>query len=302
MIYGYGCVSSPKILRNDIEAIYSTKAYKAIKKTFLRLGLPVENIYIDLITGTYRKRKYLEYILRTSRPGDCIVVENISALGFNPAELQKNYKSLHSHALALYVASEYLSSRETIYSTALSDMTLSLDCAPGSYNAEALIEKRCKMMLSEKAKTNRGPAYMDRPAGFKKVYWLYENYFLAEKDTYHNRTIDMGKKLFYRLAKEYETIDPDYENDLIEQDKLYGISLKPKRHGAVPADFDKFLEKISAGTSLKDACNDMGYDYIPPIDIERYVLKHEGGRKAMAEANKLRLTDLAKELTKDVLF
>ena len=76
-------------------------------------------------------------------------------------------------------------------------------------------------------KTNRGREFKGRPENFITVYWLYENYFLAEKDTYHNKLMDIGKKRFYRLATEYETTDPNYYKDLLEQEEKYHISEKP---------------------------------------------------------------------------
>ena len=89
--FGYACVSSAFIPRTDPEALKGTKAYHALEDTFRFMKLPPENLYIDLLSPNYRRRKNLEVILDTAKPGDIVIVASVSALGFSPEEVKKTY-------------------------------------------------------------------------------------------------------------------------------------------------------------------------------------------------------------------
>ena len=70
--YGYACVSSAYIRMSDQDALKDTKAYAQLKETFRILGLSCRNLHVDLITAKYRRRKKLEAILSSAKPGDVI--------------------------------------------------------------------------------------------------------------------------------------------------------------------------------------------------------------------------------------
>ena len=99
--FGYACVSSAFIPRTDPEALKGTKAYHALEDTFRFMKLPPENLYIDLLSPNYRRRKNLEVILDTAKPGDIVIVVSISALGFSPEEVRKNYYKIVSRSIGL---------------------------------------------------------------------------------------------------------------------------------------------------------------------------------------------------------
>ena len=188
-----------------------------------------------------------------------------------------------------------------MYSTAISQFAMDDDFKYEGGAEPFVITRNLSRLMTEPVKNRQGRAFMKRPENFKRVYWLYENYFIQEKDTYHNRLIDMGKKRFYRLAQEYEELDPQYEADLKEQDELYSISEKPKRHGVVPENFEKVLEGIDSGLSPEEACEKDGCRNIPEIDIKRYALKLKGGRSAVALANRYKDSIVAMHLRDGVL-
>lgn len=301
MIYGYACVSSAYILRTDPDALKATKAYQELGRVFASLRLPAENIRTDLIDSLYRRRKCFEEILGSAGEGDCVVVATMAALGFKPEELRANYKALYLKNIGLYVADEFRSGKLR-YSTADSRMamaeTLRYDGGPVPF----LIMQNLDRLKHETFPTHQGRPFMQQPENFKRAYWLYENFFLSENQSFRNRLIDISKKRFLRLAAEYEQLDPDYEADLNEQDRLYRISQKPKRTGSVPEQFPQLLELYDQGMPAADACKKAGCRYIPPVDIERYRLKYTTGRKGILIANRqYGGTPEAKALTADVI-
>lgn len=303
-IYGYGCVSSVTIPRTDAEALKQTKVYQALKTQFNNMMLSEDCLHVDLITASYRTRSKLKNILTSSGFGDCIVITNISTLGITPGEIKENYLKIYEAGIGLLIPDYSSPVNDNLDPLSTCDWSM---CLPENllYNSgndyPDIIKEKLAAIDALEVKTNRGREFKGRPENFTTVYWLYENYFLAEKDTYHNKLIDMGKKRFYRLATEYETTDPNYYKDLLEQEEKYHISEKPKRHGSVPGDFDKFLELLDNGLSLDEAAKQMNYNMINDIDFKRYQVKYLGGRKSMALANELRKTELALSLTKDVI-
>lgn len=302
-IYGYGCVSSIKISRRDPEGLKRTKAYQALKNQFTNMMLSEDCLHVDLVTATYRVRNKLQNIISSSGYGDCIVLVNISALGFSPNEIKENYLKIYKAGIGLLIPDYSNPSNNSLdpLSTSGWNMCLSEDLIYNEEELPAAIKDRLKIIDSLEVKTNQGRAFLDRPDNFETVYWLYENYFLAEKDTYKNRLISISKKLFNRLATEYEESDPNYYNALSEQDELYNISEKPKRHGSVPDDFEDFLNLVNQGVPVGEAARRMNYTRMNDIDFKRYLIKYHGGKKSMAVANEMRKTDLALKLTKDVI-
>lgn len=299
MVYGYGCVSSTKLHRKDSEALKRTKTYTTLRDIFLKRNLSLENIHIDLITGTYRKRKWFEWILEHAKPNDCIIITSLRSLG-NVDEARANYMALFKKNLALLVevAEQYpeeQQARLAAYSTAI-NYRLNRDLAYRGGGIPTVIVQNLEDMeeVYSWVSDNRGRTFTDAPEHFKDVYWLYENYFIAEGDTYHTPVMDISKKKFGRLAAEYET-SPEYASDLKEQNRLYHIGSKPKRYGKVPDDFGEFLQMLDGGESLKTACANTGYHFSTMMEVNRYRLKYEGGRSAMALATRYRNSQEAKE-------
>lgn len=302
-IFGYACISSPYIKRKDEEQIKQTKAYQALKNQFDNLMLSEDYLYVDILLSQYRTRKKLKEILASSGFGDCIIITNIYALGAKHSEIKENYSKIYEAGVGLLIPDYSNPANDNLNPLSTCDWSMSLPDAlkyDGNTYPDIIKEKLAAIETLE-IKTNQGREFKGRPENFKTVYWLYENYFLAEKDTYHNKLMDIGKKRFNRLATEYETTDPNYYKDLLEQEEKYHISEKPKRHGAVPDDFNKFLQLLDDGLTLNEAAKQMNYNMMNNIDFKRYQIKYLGGRKSMSLANELRKTELALSLTKDVI-
>ena len=299
MIYGYGCISSGFMPRKDPEAIKKTKAYQSLKNMFIA----EDSIYIDIITANYRTRTKLKKIIQSSNSDDCVVIASISALGTTNDEILNNYLEIYNKNIGLLIPdyNSPITDNLDVLSTADWSMKIKNEYIKnGEEYPESIIEKINKIKTI-KIKTNQGRAFQERPENFETIYWLYENYFLSETDTYDNKLLKIGKKLFRRLAEEYETTDPNYYLELCRQDELYKISEKPKRHGKVPDDFPTFLNLIDNGLTIDDAAKKMNYNMMNPIDFKRYQIKYLGGKKSMAVANELRKSELAIELTKNII-
>lgn len=301
-IYGYGCISSVKIKRTEPEQLKNTKAYQSLKKQFDRMMLSEDRLFIDLIIASYRVRKKLNYILSTAGFGDCIVITSILALGTSVQEITTNYKKIYEKNIGLLIPDYSKMDNDNLDPLSTCDWSM---CLPehlmfdGEKYPDEITEK-IKQIQKVKIKTNNGRKTKERPENFITIYWLYENYFLSKDNTYKNKLISISNKAFERLAAEYER-EPSYYNDLLEQEEKYKISTKPKRYGKVPDDFPEFLELINTGTPLEEASKMMNYQTMNDINLKRYKLKYTGGKKAMAQANELRKTELAISLTKDII-
>ena len=315
-IFGYACVSSSALLRTDPEALRKTKAFTALEETFRFMKLQPDQLYIDHITANYRNRKNLDRILNEGMPGDVVVITTASSLGFTPEELRQNYYRIVSRSIGLFVWDEQFSGQKLerlkVFSSTYSDQPVRIStvgpdldlpkemCFGGRGLPYAIVQTMQKIDRV-KIHSNRGPSFKGRPPLFKEIYWLYENYFLKEKDLLQNEAIHIGKKRFYRLATEYEEEDPAYIKDQQEQERLYQISKKPKRHGTVPENFGEFLARVDNKEPLCQVIAEMGYPRLTPIDVERYRLKHIGGRSSLALANSATDTPLAKKLVAAVM-
>ena len=200
MIYGYACVASSKILRTDREALLKTKAYKTLHDLFVKKGLPVENIHIDLITGTYRKRKEFDWLLDNAQNGDCVIITSIRTLG-NPEEAKKNYMSLYKKNIGIQIEideknnfTEEQQKRIDAYSTAVNGKLLSGYRYLGYGIPTTIVENMEDMEeVQSWIPDNKGRPFGEMQPHFKEVYWLYENYFLSETDTYHNPLLHISK-------------------------------------------------------------------------------------------------------------
>ena len=314
--YGYACVSSAYIRMSDQDALKDTKAYAQLKETFRILGLSCRNLHVDLITAKYRRRKKLEAILSSAKPGDVIIVATASALGLTTDELRDNYFRIVERSIGLFVWEEQLkdqklerlnkyaktySGQPVHISTVGPDFRLPKELYYYGQGLPYTIVQTMMNLDQVNLRTNKGGLRKDAPVMFREVYWLYENYFIREQDALHNDAMDMGKKRFYRLATEYEEEDPDYPEDQLKQERLYQISKKPKRRGHVPEHFEEFLARVDSGEPLDKVIDDMGYPRLTPIDVERYRLKHKGGKSCLSLASYTADTPKAKELFKETM-
>ena len=265
---GYGCVSVATIRKRNPEfeqSLRETKTYEMINRM-----LNPENIVIDVITGNYRKRKQLLEIIDTfehntsfrSNPSGCIVIPSITDLGTSVAEVKENYSLLCQKDISILI---------------LDDEQLSTADYSGSYcKRPAEVLDAIDNMAAVPTRQGRKKKPLTITDEFKTLYWYFENYFVPEDIVYYKKNTLVGKitkVAFNQLCDQYEQ-SPEYEADEAEQEALYQISQKPKRHGKTPTEI---LEWCSAADDGKTAviCDQLG---MTPTTFNRYVLKGTGRR------------------------
>ena len=277
-IIGYGCIVTTSIRQKNKEELEKrlkeTKVYNLISHM-----MNPDNIVIDVITGSYRKRKQLleiidtfEHNLPPSRnPIGCIVIPSISDLGTTIPEIQENYSMLCDKDVGVLV----LDSEEH------STVDYSWQYCKNPMDVIGSIEK----MSVSGIPTRQGRKTKDLIVTdeFKQLYWYYENYFVPENIVYYQTNTLVGKitkVAFNRLCDKYER-SAEYKIDELEQEQLYQISKKPKRHGKAPAEIAELHPCTDIDQCVIEAiCAQLS---ISPITFQRYILKGVG-RKSMAKA------------------
>lgn len=278
-IIGYACVVTTTIRRKDKssfeKSLKETKAYELANQM-----MHPNNILIDVITGSYRKRKELLEIVDTfenntisrKNPIGCIVMPSVFDLGTNAKEFKRNYLMLCQKDIGiLFLDNSDLSTVDYNwqYCKTLSDTTPFLDALKDADIPSRQGRKKKPLVVTDT---------------FKELYWLYENYFISEKIVYKNKLIGkITKVAFNQLCDLYESL-PEYASDEYEQEQLHKILQKPKRHGAVPAFFPDIISMRENGVSLKDACERLKFAPISEITFERLKIKAEHGRSATGKA------------------
>lgn len=295
-ICGYACVSSSAIARADINARKNTKAYRELAEICKKMGISESDIYIDLITTRQPEREIFQKMLKTFGEGDCVVITGLNALGTTKKDVKKNYQALFDRRIGLLIRAD---GPEAALSTAGFDGRLNPDLVTN----KKWIKDVINAINSAEIKSNKGRPVEKVPDHFYEVYWLYENYFLPEPDSYKNRYFSMGKRRFHSLCDAYERSGEEYTRAELKQDEKYRISEKPKRNGAVPEFFPELMKRVEIDkVPLSTALSDSGIPFMTEITYKRYALKCKGGKSAMSKAGLLRNTPLAKELCRDVIL
>lgn len=273
LMIGYGCVSIATIRKRSPEfeqSLRETKTYELINRMF-----NPENIVIDVITGTYRKRKQLLEIIDTfehntsfrSNPIGCIVMPSITDLGTSVDEIKENYSLLCQKDIAVLILdNEQLSTADYggTFCKHPTEVLAALDNITSVPTRQG--RKKKPLVITDE---------------FKTLYWYFENYFVPEDIVYYKRNNLIGKitkVAFNQLCDQYEQ-SPEYASDEAEQDSLYQISQKPKRHGKTPAEIREWCSAPDDG-KIAAICDQLG---ITLTTFNRYVLKGTG-RKAMGKA------------------
>ena len=244
-IIGYACVVTTTIRRKDKssfeKSLKETKAYELANQM-----MHPNNILIDVINGSYRKRKeflaFHSYLRMQQKDIGILFLDNsdLSTVDYNWQ-----------------------------YCKTLSDTTPFLDALKDADIPSRQGRKKKPLVVTDT---------------FKELYWLYENYFISEKIVYKNKLIGkITKVAFNQLCDLYESL-PEYASDEYEQEQLHKILQKPKRHGAVPAFFPDIISMRENGVSLKDACERLKFAPISEITFERLKIKAEHGRSATGKA------------------
>lgn len=278
IMLGYGCLIVATVEKEDAERIKQYTNSKVYELTSRMIN--PDNVVMDIITSKNRKRPQLDEIIDTfqksgrSNPCGTIVMHNISELGTTPSEIAKNYSKIDCSDIGILIYdAEELS-------------TADYGC---SYNKTAEQRKEIRKMLNycipSQYKTNRGRKQREIiiTDEFKEIYWYYETYRLAEKNTYYNKKIQLNKISFKEYCKEYEK-SYEYEMDEKKQASCSNLLYLPKRLGAVPKKFDELKQLYENGTELSVACEKIGIPEMTEITFRRFIIKQETGKKGMAQA------------------
>lgn len=272
-VVGYGCVASSQhsvrdnrfLSEEEVLWRQNTKVAEEIKK-LTNLFLPADCVQIDVIGGSYRRRRHLENCLKTMGHGDSIVISSLSSLGLNNEELLENYKKIFEKRIGLLLPDYTMESGLSKYSTtdfAFSPISISEDD----------FKFLCSEISSEEITTRRGRKSIVLTDEFKNVYWLYERYLIDPITACKNCYFTISKNTFRKLAEEYEKTS-EYNSDLKKQEIEFRISGLPKRFGVISQNITNMIVDVAEnGISFNDACfvHDTELD---EIQFQRYILKY----------------------------
>jgi len=295
IMIGYGCISSTKIRRRDVNAIKNTKAYKELEIEFKNNFLNPENIVVDIITARYRTRKNLgeirdtfkkraypkvddDFIIEESPIAiGIIVITDILALGTTTNEIIKNYKLLRKENIGILVL-ENKEDNKSRFST--------VDYG-GTFKSPSEINQIIEELKNiKKIPTRQGRIRKDLilTPEFKEVYWLYENYFIKEPVALNNCISgEIAKLAFHQLCDMYEGSTEYADDEKIEAERN-NLTDKPKRHGVIPKQFSYLVDLKESGTSLEIACKQLELPIMTEISYSRYLLKFKTGKSGMGKA------------------
>jgi len=268
----YGCISCVNISLKDEEAVKNTKAYTELVEELHNYFIAYDDIFIDTITGSYRKRKRLNKIIKEFGFGDTIFISRIEALGFTTDEVIKNYLRIAEKRIGLLLPD---SKKEN----GVSDFaTTDFSFCPTNKSYEE-IDFICKQLKTIQLKSNAGRKTTSTqvfPEDFEKVYWAYENYFISLETAVSNNLYYVSRRKFYQLCDEYEKSEK-YIMMLEKEEGENHISEKPKRYGKVPENFDKLVQRLGASPSEQELyaeCEKLDISTIHFIDYKRYYIKN----------------------------
>lgn len=275
-ILGYACVVTTTIKKRGlsqeeyVNSLKQTKAYEIASHMF-----SPDLIRIDVITGSYRKRKVLlEYIDTFKKssirknPIGCIAIPSILDLGTSVKEIKKNYLMLCENDIGIMVLND----------ESLGTVGYDWEYSKTSDEIRALLENLSEDMIP--TRQGRKKKELKVTDEFKQCYWYFENYFIPESIIYKNNLINVTKVAFNQLCDLYEHSN-EYEQDELEQDVINAIGQKPKRHGKVTDDIEQAIISVQNGSvTIDEACRKL---HLTPITFQRYQLKGKG-RSSMGKA------------------
>lgn len=281
-IIGYGCLSNG-ILKGNRESILANSKVKQsfveMRNTISGLFIPEENIEIDILTGNRRSRKKLDMIIHEltsdpetmfDQPRGTIVIPSIKDLGNSSTEVLYNFDRIVPLNIGLLVAD-----------------SVEFSTVDYSFHYYSDIQIRIKSIRNSISQMDGNLSRRGRPQkktpitpDFKKVYWLYENYFIPENVALTNSlTGIISRSSFYRLCRDYEE-SPEYENDeKHEYDKHSDLIEKPKRYGTIPKNFSTLVEMhLDQQVSLHDACRKLNITEMTELTFQRLYNKFTYGK------------------------
>lgn len=268
----YGCISCVNISLKDENAVKNTKAYIELEKEIHNYFIAVEDIHIDVITGSYRNRRKFNKIIREFGYGDTIFISRIEALGFTNEEVIHNYIKIAERGIGLLLPDKEKENGVSDFAT--TDFSFAV-----VNKSRAEIDAICKQLKTIQLKTNAGRKTTSTkvlPADFEKTYWAYENYFIPLETAVSNNLFYISRRKFYQLCDEYEKSER-YFMRLEKEECENRISEKPKRFGKVPVYFDSIVQmlgKYPTEQELLETCKKLNIPIIHPIDYKRLLLKN----------------------------
>jgi len=284
-IIGYGCIITGA--RKNDEYVKRTKAYEKLTETFSQKMMNPDNVLIDVTNSHRDRKKFLEIIdtfkaaskkdpIKRSNPCGNIVITNISALGTTPKEIVENFTLLCDSDIGILIFDN----------DDFSTVDYGWEYCKTPTMVKEIIEQIKDINVDEDIKTNQGrkkKPLIVTPE-FKELYWLFENYFLAEKNIYKNKIIGkITKVAFNQLCDIYEQSE-EYPLDEQIENERNNLVVKPKRHGVVPSYFPELVRLIDNGSSIPDACKQLTLPEMTEITFARYVIKYKTGRSGTGKA------------------
>lgn len=269
----YGCISCVSISLKDENAVKNTKVYTELVEELHNYFIAYDDIYIDIITGSYRNRRKLNKIIKEFSYGDTIFISRIEALGFTSEEVIKNFLKIAERGIGLLLPDRTKENGVSDFAT--TDFSF---CPMQKSKAE--IDTICEQIKTLQLKTNAGrktTATKILADDFERVYWAYENYFISLEIAVSNNLFYASRRKFYQLCKDYEKSDK-YHQILEIEERENNISEKPKRFGKVPERFDELVQVLGANPSekeLSEECSKLNMPTIHPIDFKRYYIKNQ---------------------------
>lgn len=277
-MYGYGCITTGKTKKQIETNIENTKAYKSLQTQFQEMFFDTDNLIVDVLNGNNPKRKKLMELLDTMEQDDILVLVDLNATGKNSKEVAYFYKMVIDRRINLLIPDK------TNEETGLNKYS-TCDFAGDRVHSTQELMVLYEELQSVPIKDNRGKFSAPMTQEFVDAYWRYENFFTKEETAFEEAG-GVSKTVFYKWAKEYELNKHplfNYGFAQQEQEELYGISGKPKRHGKRHEMFDELVHLVDVqGIELIPACEQLGIPKMTVIDYKRYKLKT--GRKALAQA------------------
>jgi len=280
--YGYTCVTSVKYKRDDLEARKNTKQYQLLVSKCKEQDIKLEEIYTDLLSDFYIKREELVKLCQKVKYEDIIVIDSIFALGTKFYDINDNLMLVHG-SCHLKVLTPYMGIDFSTTEAVEDDLNI--------------INRK----LNEFAELHGGKEavsllpfanYQGRPTipltdEIKKMYWLFENFFIDEQTASNNIHYEMAKNSFRAKCKLYESSD-SYKEDLKEQHSLYQTADKPKRQGKLPEWFtEKFMSEVDNDPdAIEEICIRHNIFPISKLEYNRWKIKFNVGRKGLFEASK----------------
>ncbi len=278
VMYGYGCISTGKTKKEIETNIENTKAYKSLLNRFQELFFDTDNLHVDVLNGNNPRRKKLMELLEIITADDILVLVDLNATGKNSKEVAYFYQMVIDRDINLLLPDK------TNEETGLNRFS-TCDFAGNKVHSKQELMTLCEELKTIKIKNNQGRFSAPITEEFIIAYWRYENYFTKE-ETAFSEAGNVSKTVFYKWAREYEANNHplfNYWEAQQEQDVLYHISSKPKRHGKRHERFEELEELVEVqGMDLVSACEQLEIPRMTPIDYKRYKLKTS--RKVVAQA------------------